>query len=83
MKPREQHTFVQKRLATDSSGKQYELEEYTELVSVNMNGTWSPWQPRDGHGQFMLLNGKPLERITAQEWETTDYPPVRLTLQPG
>lgn len=82
MKTKELRNFLRNRIATDSSGKQYELEEFTELVSLDLNGTWSPWQPRNGHGQFMTLNGKPLERITAQQWETTDYPPVQLTLLP-
>lgn len=83
MRTKEQRNFLRMRLATDSSGRTYELQEYTEFVSLNLNGNWSPWQPRNGHGQFMTLDGKPLERITDQEWETTDHPPVRLTLQSG
>jgi hypothetical protein len=45
---------------------------------VSVNG--SPWEPRQVHGQYMTLDGKPLERITALEWLTCEVMPLRLRL---
>lgn len=72
---REQRTLLRMRTAVDASGNRYELQEWREMVSVNA----SPWEPRNQHGQYMTLNGKPLERISSTQW-TLGYPPVELTL---
>lgn len=75
-------THLGTRAATDSAGNWYELAEFSELSSTKTLAGWSAWEPRNGHGQAMALNGKPLERITDLQWETSDCPPLRLTLQP-
>jgi hypothetical protein len=72
---KEQRTPLRTRTAVDASGNQYELKEWRELVSIN----GSPWELRQGHGQYMTFNGEPLERISATQWEL-GYPPLELTL---
>ncbi len=77
MKPdiKTRRTPIRMRSAIDSNGNQYDVQEWCEWVSVNA----SPWEPRNGHGQYMTLNGSPLERISSTQWET-GQPPVELTL---
>jgi|GEM_PF-5039952 len=82
MKVKTTLTHVGNRTAKDEAGNMFELQEFSELVSVHTLSGWSAWEPRNGHGQAMKLNGRPLERITALEWETAEDPPLRLTLQP-
>lgn len=72
---KEQRTPLRMRTAVDPNGNRYELQEWREMVSVN----GSPWEPRQGHGQYITLDGKPLERISSTQW-ALGYPPLELTL---
>ena len=76
---RRQRTPIRTRTAVDANGAIYELQEWREMVSVNANGRWSPWEPFNGHGQAMTCKGVELERISPTQWEL-GYPPVELTL---
>ncbi|MFZ2309615.1 MAG: hypothetical protein WAW73_22680 [Rhodoferax sp.] len=82
MKPeiRKQRTPIRMRLAVDSHGTQYEVQEWRELVSVKELSGWSPWEPFNRHGEAMTCNGVELDRISSSEW-SLGQPPVMLTLK--
>lgn len=67
------------RMAADTDGNQYELQEWRELVRVLANGAWSPWEPFNRHGEAMTCKGVELERISSLQWSFGN-PPVVLTL---
>ena len=70
-------TRIQLRMAIDEITLQrYWLQEWRVLVSSD----GVTWAPRDGHGQHMTLWGKPLERISAHLWQTSDSQQMRLHL---
>jgi hypothetical protein len=76
---KKQRTALRMRTAVDSTGKRYELQEWRELVSVNANGRWSPWEPYNGHGEAMTCNGKEMDRISPGVW-SLGQPPMELTV---
>lgn len=80
MEIRTQLTHVANRTATDEAGRSYTLVECMEMVSVKALAGWSAWEPRNGHGQHMTLDGKPLDRISSLQWKCWE-PNLMLTLK--
>lgn len=78
-KIRTQRTPVRQRTGTDAKGTQYALQEWSELISVQEAAGWSAWEPRQGHGIAITLDGVDLEYISPAEWDL-GYPPVLIRL---